>query len=1121
MINTSEKIIWTDTGNVSRSIDILRNLESITAINAQYNGGPVDEIHSHQFRSRIALCILAQKTNIGLFNFDTLDVLYTITTTPSTSIYYLKSLYKKVTGLTPNYIADIEGLKAPLRAMFAILWSEGALTLPFSFRTDGAWQKYPELKEKTQGFVYSLTKDAPSLSKSARSFQYRTNWHGLKDILFQELWEVAPKVIDAQTDIKKSGAGGNLEFSYLSFVKLISETFPQVVSADQCFHLEKYHQHLQQKSRSFTALENRQDFESFREMWGANSEAWLEMTPKERERLRAQKRTHENHARQTLLRKEEAIEARKVLHAEADDLSPEALAVLTRKSVVRVAKNFSWLANGAYIGLEHIDIETLSGHWRAAILLFDSYLDKKEVGARTRAQYGVHVALLMDYLFCYLPLWREANENSLIEIPRFLTDFYRTIYWNNKFVVDLSSSESNTPQNELSKIKNMPLTALDFYLTCYSQKTIAAFISSIHLFFDVAMFSGRDIYIDGEPLIDDMLVNPVSPRLDSPGSGARTKTDKVVLPLASVPIAKEYMLAIDLIGREIRDKILCGTIPRIVQEKIKSSDWIELQDVDIVYTIKLINPNTGDIVKEIKLDRIVNAYAWHQGKYSDNGNILWMPWLSSIRMLTVAMYGGLRLQNCQWLDIRSFDKFYDASSCVLGYNVLYVNTDKNGNSRPVTLSSEVFNCLLDERRFQNSWSHKPVGPVYYENNKKDKNYGEIYPLFRSPFNKSGLPFSDTYYADKWVEILIGIQSIYNSIVPSERAHEFTVPNSQGKLLAVHTPHALRATWITYMTIYGHLPFALTGQQVGHANPKTTVHYTAPTLQQTEEHIRAAEAKTQQASWDVLWGVQPSIKAQGDLQASWQSNITETAKAQGLISLASAVVETDQMGLDLIKVKNVTEIGWYQTCACMLNGKCSNNLLAFTKSPKTCGLCPHAVYGVSHLPAINAKMRSLIDECEALRERIPLVATSQAGSQDLQDLHHLLTIRKLELAGYEQARQILNQHMESEEYKTKYISRFGDFRNCSHEFDNNHPVQRFLANIIDGREYPAFSADNYLIRLKKFASSPHLMSIALASPEERDIIANQIIFMLTNTGITFQELSTRVQEAGVKGIGLAA
>lgn len=48
-----------------------------------------------------------------------------------------------------------------------------------------------------------------------------------------------------------------------------------------------------------------------------------------------------------------------------------------------------------------------------------------------------------------------------------------------------------------------------------------------------------------------------------------------------------------------------------------------------------------------------------------------------------------------------------------------------------------------------------------------------------------------------------------------------------------------------------------------------------------------------------------------------------------------------------------------------------------------------------------------------------------------------------------------------------------------------------------------------------------MSIALASHEEREIIANQIIFMLTNTGITFQELSARVQEAGVKGIGLAA
>ena len=112
-------------------------------------------------------------------------------------------------------------------------------------------------------------------------------------------------------------------------------------------------------------------------------------------------------------------------------------------------------------------------------------------------------------------------------------------------------------------------------------------------------------------------------------------------------------------------------------------------------------------------------------------------------------------------------------------------------------------------------------------------------------------------------------------------------------------------------------------------------------------------------------------------------------------------------------------------------------------------------------------------------------------------------------------------MESEEYRTKYISRHGDLRDRCLEYDDQDPVQRFLANIIDGREFPAFTAKNYLIRLKKIASQPHLLSIALAKPEEREIIANQIIYMLDNTGITIPELAQRMEDQILFRIGQAA
>ncbi|MDR8365023.1 hypothetical protein [Pseudomonas sp. JL3] len=1124
MINTSDLIIWTKKGTIRRAIEILKDLECTSATNAKYNGKPIEEIFNLQARSRIALCILVQKTDIERFSKETFDTLYNITKAPKTDRRHLKELYEKVVGTPPAYLEDVEGLRSPLRAMFAILWSEGALTLPYTFNLDGAWQKFPQLKEISHGFIHNFTKNSPSLFKYARAFQYRTTWHTLADISFSELWEAAPRVIDIQKVIRDSGQLKNLDFGYLSFIKLISEHHPGIVSPDQYFHLEKYHQHLQQKPRASTALENRQSFEAFRDMWGVDLESWKNMTPKEREHLRYEKRTHHLHVAYQLANQQEATEKRKAVIIEAQENStPEELAKVIKKAVTRTSKDFSWLANGAYIGLEHVNINYLSSHWKAAIGLLSDHLDKKGIHGRARNNYYIEVTLLLDYIFCYLPLWKQKNQNSIIDLPRLLTDFHRTVFWSDDYVDTENTypdSEDHTASNdELSILrkKNLPLTAIQFYLQCYSRKTAASFVSTIHLLFDLACAKGVDRYIDDEALNDGTLVNPVFPKLDSPGSGGRTKTDKVVLPLASVPVAKEYMLAIDDIGTTIRAKILAGEMSAELQNKIRSEDWIDLEEVGIAYTIKLINPNTQAIAKEIPLQRIANAYHWHHGRY--NGKLAWIPWLSANRMLTVAMYGGLRMQNCQWLDILSFDKYYSPEKTVLGYTTLFVNTDKNGDSRPVSLPTEVFERLLEERQFQNSW--RPVTPIHYENNPKDQKYGEIHPLFRSPFNKNGLPFSDNAYSSKWIRILNGIESVYNSIVPDHKKHSFTTVNSKGVTLAVHTPHALRATWITYMGIYGHLPPAIMGEQVAHANPKSSIYYTAPTLQQTEEHIRAAEIKASQASWDSLWHEQSAQTPQNGLKAAWQADAARAAQSHGLVSLSSPVVELENAGLKLIKLQNVTDIGWYQLCACMANGKCPKELLAFTTCAKTCGMCPHAVFGVSHLPAINAKMRFLIDECEALQEQLTATSTAQPASQTIHDLHHLLTVSKLELAGLEQVRQILNKHMESDEYRTKYISRHGDLRDRCLEYDDQDPVQRFLANIIDGREFPAFTAKNYLIRLKKIASQPHLLSIALAKPEEREIIANQIIYMLDNTGITIPELAQRMEDQTLFRIGHAA
>ncbi len=1122
MINTSETIYWLKPEGLERAKSVMKEISRLSAHKADYKGKPFEDIHNRQLRRRLALPILRDKMHWEVLNQYDFDHLYTITACSTDDTLTLIHLYKILTGVEPKYIDDVIGLRTPIRAVFAILWSEKLVTLPHTFRMDGVHQRFPELDEKTQGFLYELTKDNDSLLRASRSYQYRTDWHSITDIQFSDLWKSAPLVVDAKRIMAVNGA--HLEFAYLATIKYISESYPDRISPDEFFHLEKYHQHLQAKPRSISAAENQLDFITFRKLWGVDSETWDEMTKKEREHLRYENRTKHIHVslQEDARTEKEAIILKKIKANLLSGDDPAALASLIRKQVKRKYKDFSWLKDGFYpgMGIETINIDASARHWKAAIELFYNYLNNaKDIGKKHRTTYLKHVAFMMDYLFCYLPLWRKANSNSPIETPYFLSEFQRIIFWNNAFVSDEHNLQFS--QQQLNMRENMPLTLLQFYDLQYTKKTVASFIKSIHSFFDVAITSGRRLIVDGDDFNDGSLVNPVSPKLDSPGCGGRGKSDKIILPLSAVPIAEAYLLAIDHIGQKIQEGALSGKICKQTLETIRRDEWIDLRTLNIEYNIELRDPNTGDIRESIPLDRIINAYNWHLGIYNSDKQLKWMPWLSVNRMLMIALYGGLRLQNGQWLDIRNFDKFYSAESAVLGYTVLFVNTDKNGSSRPVTLEEAVFSCLLSERRFQNGWTRYPVGPVHYEDNELDRRYGEIYPLFRSPHSKKGLPFSDTAYTTKWVAILKGIQSIYNRLVPEDRAHEFVRTNKNGKLIAVHTPHSLRATWITYKTIYGHLALSLTGKQVGHANPKTTLYYNVPSQQEINEQIRIANQKASVASWNELWGEGNHDSNISILQTDLRENHHVAINTHGLISIGNSFVETKSNGLDLIPVTDITKIAWNSTCACMLDGHCPIELLNFTKTPKVCGLCPYSVFGVVHLPAINAKMRSLIDSCERIKDRLDNVAGKTIPPGDVQYLHQQLTVYKLELAGYEQTRQILNKNFESKAFKDKYISRHGNFKQASKEVDYSDNAQRLIANIIDGELFPAFASDNYLLRLKKLAASPKLLEIALAEPEEKEEMANQIIFMLSNSDISVAELGRRIESAGRLGIAQVA
>ncbi|EGH25962.1 hypothetical protein PSYMO_32900, partial [Pseudomonas amygdali pv. mori str. 301020] len=119
---------------------------------------------------------------------------------------------------------------------------------------------------------------------------------------------------------------------------------------------------------------------------------------------------------------------------------------------------------------------------------------------------------------------------------------------------------------------------------------------------------------------------------------------------------------------------------------------------------------------EIPIDSIPNIYHWWYGDYfvpeAEYKEMItsYVPWLSSLRMLAIALFAGQRLQNGQWLDLRTFDKGFESSK-IDEFNLcmLHINTDKSGSSRDVVIDGHVMESLFDERRFQTEIYRIPPG----------------------------------------------------------------------------------------------------------------------------------------------------------------------------------------------------------------------------------------------------------------------------------------------------------------------------------------------------------------------------------------------------------------------------
>ncbi len=998
----------------------------------------------------------------------------------------------------------LDGLKIPFRALLILLWSEGFLTLPLSFDKRGVLLIFPDIYKDTDNFVVRTPislGDSSRNTSAYRALMHSSKWRHPKDVKPEYLWRFT------KNNFIPSDSNNKFPSRFILWVKYFSQANPNIVSKDVANAIRHYAHAISKNPDLKSEYSNLQDLINL-----------TKLSEKQRNTLRAirsQKKSKQFKNQETPCHSLEELNARFIELANRQK----------PKNILQNLKKF-------YPALDGFDIEALAKAWNPYLEAFKRGIKRKHSISTSKSTNG-YLNLLIDYIFYYLPRWFTLFPESQIKLPSSPHYFEGVYFWNRDCDIDLGDII-------------LPPTLLELYFLRRSRITQAQFIYSIHSFFESAIYTDKQIRIispgDSLPEIE----NPVNLREDSVGSGSRTTTDKVPFPLRTVPFLRAYLRLIEHIGYELQQKCLDASLK--FDCDVNYLEWLDLREMKLEKTLDCkINGNSVTF----QVDRIPNIFNWHLGTYNrENGELItaWIPWLSVSRMLTTELFTGQRMQNIQWLDIDSFDKYIYEEFSDLYLTLLFVTVDKTNPYRVAFIQKDIMELLLREKHFQlNTYSTPPI-PILYES--EDEKYGKYRPLFRSPQafgerkeNHMGMPFSDNTYSKAWRQLLLGAQLLFNS--SSDEKHYFVYLNPVGKkilksrwkpvikelydedyhdnieycplsLLATHTPHAMRTNLVTWCR-YAGMDFEEIAIQTGHTTSMATKIYSKPQVDyfmaivQQEKLITIMSGEIEDHIFETR-GIRPS-HPQSAIREAFASDRQLAISQFKMFSFDALFIDPPKSGITLCAESPVDQMVFFDHCICPFSGKCPKFVMDSIQDYQRCGLCPVAVYSVENLDAIQARMRALSFEISNKEEQIRLISGADIDNEKIEEIKFRLTLDRLEfvslslIARYMEA-QLAELASNSETFYTREPEILR--KTFAHAIPASSQFSNFIATLNDIRDFPDMRNGNFMARINRIARSH-----SFAAPNEPltiDIIINKIKNILKLNKLTLSELIRKIDNA---------
>ena len=869
----------------------------------------------------------------------------------------------------------ISDIRAALKSLFVHLWQAGKVLLPINF-VIGHTSFSDEADNELFTFIQSFEPKDGSLTQDERIYYYvprllmATSWKSAKDFSLSD-WANAHQLCLLHD-------AGELPFNF-PMAKLPWNIFPKVLFERFGGGVRFGEEDLKNYSRWITSGKAKSiNFDAF---IGAGLHQLSKQTAPANKALKKER------YRKTYASKVNESLSGLASSAEHQDCIEYFKTYSTTKDM-----DGSWVnISGRYPGREAFELTEIAAVWGN---LIERYFKSRTRGRGLEEVKSVSSSLrfLQSYLFGYLPWWQDIFGIETFKTPRSPKQFLRGLF---------------VGQSALGQNDTKPLSLLEFIEL--KRKKASTYNASIRHINDFFSFIESD-YADNEEIAGLNFRNPISVRADAMPESRPSKTTKIPFRSELYPILLLFVYELEAFGMALAKASFDN--PQSFNEdnfaRCKSYQFNKSH-------LEMYQPKIHFAESTYTVQEFPNVFRWFRGNVTINGerkeNIL-IPNLTNLRALILGIESGLRFASIRHLDKRTWDKdnyalSKDSSPTTTpqeGEYVarFYVNTDKSKKGPWSTfIMYRARRMLLREQEFWSSLDGiAPDCEVPYQDREFSK-FAPLVPLFRRILSCQTI--SESHIDASWRELLtsfhrfvrgpMGLEDEMIKIVPrgnDPEAVEYSLnldfPNEKGNpfcpvsVLAVHTPHACRATWATLRM--NTLDISIIANNLGHDSQRTTLHYMSPLPQDMMKMLERADKAL--VSDVTRFNREAIIRADSKNSALYKSLSDDkeaTIKNFGLVSLMNdwslEDIGNQIDGIEALKSGPMAKIKFFDTHICPVGEVCPKEVIEATGGTKRCGTCQLAVVSVDHLPAITAKLNQIAENIRYLTsEKERLIARQE-------------------------------------------------------------------------------------------------------------------------------------------------